>query len=349
MALASRLTDLLTRGAFRLPQAVLTKLDRHPVVNRHGDHLAPELHLLLKLAERGPHTPISAVTPESVRATLSAQAAMSAETFAPFAIEEQLSIPGPAGPIAATRYRAGRAQTPALVLYFHGGGWVAGDRATTESPVRLLAREAGVDVLSVEYRLAPEHPYPAAVEDTRAAWDFAVASAPGWGIDPGRIAIAGDSSGANLAAVLTNSLRSAEVAPAYQLLWFPVTDVSRAAAEHHDDSYTEFASGFFLTPAYLDWYTEHYVGAPSSSDPKVSPLLEPDLAGVPPTFISVAGFDPLRDQGLAYAKRLREAGVVVTEHRAGSMIHGYTNMTGISRGARAATLEAIVALRTALA
>lgn len=334
----------VVRGFARLPESVVARLGRHAPVNRDGEQLSPEIAVALRVLNRIPGGDFTEHSVEQARRMLTDEALVFADVFPDFAVEEDLLIPSASGPIPATRYRA-TTESKGLVVYFHGGGWVLGSRVSTDSAVRFLATEAGVDVLSVDYRLAPEHPFPAAVEDAEAAWDFAVEHAPGWGLDPHRIVVAGDSAGGNLSAVLSNRLRGRDVVPALQVLLFPVTDLS---TKH--PSYQEFCDGFFLTEKHMDWYRERYLADPADAlDPQASPLLEPDLSGAPPAYVAVAGFDPLRDEGIAYAERLEQAGVPTTLAREGSLIHAFVNITGVSRPAREATTRIARAIAAAMA
>lgn len=268
----------------------------------------------------------------------------------------ELQAQGPLGAIPLRLYKPAGAASGAVagavsegasgalpvLVYFHGGGWVLGSLDSTDSVARFLARYSGVSVLSVEYRLAPEHPYPAAPDDALAAFRFAVAMAPRWGHDPARIAVGGDSAGGNLATVLCQDLlRAGEPLPAFQLLFFPAVDLSRKRP-----SYAEFADGYFLTEAQMDWYTAHYLsGGGSATDPRVSPLLATDLAGLPPAYIAVAGFDVLRDEGEEYARALAAAGVDVALRRHDGLVHAFVNATGLFAAGKEATLEAAGALR----
>jgi acetyl esterase len=248
------------------------------------------------------------------------------------------------GTIGARLYRADARDRDRLVVYFHGGGWTLGSLASADSICRLLARHSGVSVLSVDYRLAPEYRFPAAPDDALAAFRFAGAQAEDWRHDPELIAVGGDSAGGNLAAVLCQDLRTAtETRPAFQLLLYPGTDLSTRRP-----SYAEFAHGFLLTPEEVDWYIDHYLGPQPATDPRVSPLLAEDLAGLPATYVAVAGFDVLRDEDEAYAHKLAAAGVPVALRRHDQLIHGFANLTGFSHASREAMLEACGALRMAV-
>ncbi len=233
-----------------------------------------------------------------------------------------------------------------LLVYFHGGGWVVGDIETHDQPCRLLALHSGAKVLSVDYRLAPEHPFPAAVEDALASFRDAIAKAGALGIDPARVAVAGDSAGGHLAAVCS-ILAAADggPAPAFQLLIYPATDFVETSA-----SRVKFGEGFLLTKENMDWYEEQFLGSGvDRRDPRVSPLHASSLEGVAPAMIVTAGFDPLRDEGEAYARRLRQAGVRCTLRRHPGSVHGFIHVLIAGTTAREALAEMGGALRGALA
>ncbi|UCZ88786.1 alpha/beta hydrolase [Gordonia sp. WA4-43] len=342
LSLPARVQRGLLLAVARIPAGALAVLGRRASVNSDGERVAPELAAIGWANDNVPGlNPFQGEVAQSRAQTDEVGAAM-AEALPPMAVED-LVIDGPAGPIPATRYRS-TTDSAGLLVYFHGGGFVTGSRISHDTFVRRLAHGTGLDVLSVDYRLAPDAPFPAAVEDAVAAWRFAVEVAPRWGLDPARIVVAGDSAGGNLATVVAREVRGEAVTPAFQLLIYPVTD---QAAD--TPSRREFASGYFLTADGIDWFTDRYLpDAAQRSDPRCSPLLADDLSGLPPAHVMVAGFDPLRDEGLAYARRLEEAGVPVTVRREGAMIHGFVNMTLISPGARAAVDRLCAVVREAL-
>lgn len=259
----------------------------------------------------------------------------------------EISIPGPAGPIPARRYVPDGTESPAtsaLLLYFHGGGFVIGDLDTHDSLCRLICRDGGIQVISVDYRLAPEHKAPAAIDDAYAAYRWALDHAAGLGAT--RIVVGGDSAGGNLAAVVAQQARDSELPlPALQLLLYPVTDWSSETR-----SKTLFSDGYFLDKRAMDWFAGHYLdGAEASAeDAVVSPLLSEDLSGLPPALVVTAGFDPLRDEGNRYARAMQDAGVVVDLREERSMIHAFANFFPLGGGSATATSAMISALRAHL-
>ncbi|MEN8159131.1 MAG: alpha/beta hydrolase, partial [Myxococcota bacterium] len=233
---------------------------------------------------------------------------------------------------------------PALV-YFHGGGWVIGSIDTHDGSCRDLANRIGCVVVSVDYRLAPENPYPAAAEDCYAATKWVSENAAAVGVDPGRIAIGGDSAGGNLTAAVALMARD-RGAPAlrHQLLVYPVTD-----ADFSRPSYRENAEGYLLTTKAMEWFWGHYVPDPARrQDAYAAPLRAPDLSGLPPAFVLTAEYDPLRDEGEALAARLEQAGVPTRLTRYEGAIHGFFAMGLLAEVARRAVDDAVAELRQAL-
>jgi acetyl esterase len=223
---------------------------------------------------------------------------------------------------------------------------VIGDLDTHDQPCRYMAREVPALVLAIDYRLAPEHPFPAAVEDAFAAFVMAHSMTERLAADPERIAVAGDSAGGNLAAAVCQLAAASDgPVPAFQALIYPVADYSAKRR-----SYELFATGFFLTSQEMDWYRDHYFASASDrEDPRASPLLAPDLSGLPPAHVVSAGFDPLRDEAEAYAERLRAAGVPTTLRRESDLVHGFINAFGLGGRAGQAMAEIAAALRGGLA
>ena len=256
---------------------------------------------------------------------------------------EDVRIPGPAGPIPARLYapRAGGAPLP-CVAYFHGGGWVQGDLETHHGLCARLAQHADALVVAVDYRLAPEHKFPAAVEDCLAAYQWLRKHARELGGDPARVAVAGDSAGGNLSAVV--SQLTVPSSPTCQALIYPAVDFSYQTESHRDMEH-----GHIIPRDRVLWYTEQYLrDEQDKADLRASPLRAPSLAGQPPTFIVTAGFDPLRDEGDAYARRLREAGVRVDAVCYGGMIHGFMPMGRLIDTGNRAVAHVATTLRQAL-
>ena len=288
--------------------------------------------------------PFDELSVEEARAAIATLSAAAGEGEAVARVENR-TVPGPRGEIPVRVYTpAGSAPFPVLV-YFHGGGWVIGSLETHDGICRHLANAAGAVVVSVDYRLAPEHPFPASGEDAYAATRWVAANAAALGGDPRRIAVGGDSAGGNLAAVVSLMARDRGVPPlVFQLLVYPVTDAPSA----NTASYRENAEGYFLTAKTMHWFWNHYCGkSPDLSDPYLCPLRARDLKHLPPALVVTAEFDPLRDEGEAYAARLREAGSQAHVKRYAGMIHGFFGMGPLLTKAREATKDAAEALRAA--
>jgi acetyl esterase len=263
---------------------------------------------------------------------------------------EDRAIDGPAGPIGLRIYwpptDPGSSAAPPVVVFFHGGGFVMGDLDTHDGTCRQHAVGAGAVVVSVDYRLAPEHPYPAAVEDAWAATAWAADNGVEMGADATRLAVAGDSAGGNIAAVVAQQARDRNGPPlAFQLLWYPSTlwDISLP-------SFTENATAPILDTGAIAAFSRWYAGEVDMSDPPagIAPGRAKSLAGLPPAYIGVAGHDPLRDDGIRYGELLSAAGVPVEVHNADTMVHGYLGYAGVVPAATAGMDRGLAALRAAL-
>jgi acetyl esterase len=262
----------------------------------------------------------------------------------PVAGVEDRKLSGPGGDLPVRIYMPFGEGPFAVLMYFHGGGWVIGDIESSDGLCRSLANAAGCIVVSVDYRLAPEHPFPAAVDDAFHATLWAAANASSFGGDPLRIAVCGDSAGGNLAAVVAQIARDrGEPAIRFQLLIYPVTD---AACD--TPSYSENAEGYFLTREAMHWFWNHYVQKEADrSHPYASPLRAGNLADLPAALVITAEYDPLRDEGERYAERMRAAGTPVQLRRFDGMIHGFFTMGAVIDQGRIAIQQSAAALRTA--
>ncbi|MBV8889978.1 MAG: alpha/beta hydrolase [Alphaproteobacteria bacterium] len=253
---------------------------------------------------------------------------------------------GPGGDVRVRLYRPSpQPDLPGLV-FFHGGGWVIGDIETHDSVCRHLAHAAGCAVVSVDYRLAPEHKFPAAYEDCLAATLWTAETASALGIDPARLAVGGDSAGGNLAAAVAIAVRD-RGAPhlRQQLLIYPATDLGALF-----DSQTRYGEGYLLTRTTMRWFIDQYLRDPEqAAEWRASPLRATDLTRVAPAYVLTAGYDPLCDEGEAYARRLQQAGVPVTHRRAADQIHGFCTMGKIIRAAQTELDEMAAAMKAAFA
>lgn len=252
----------------------------------------------------------------------------------PVASVEDTKFDGPAGPIAVRIYRPEGDGPHPTVAFFHGGGFVIGDLDTHDNQCRWICRETGAVVASFDYRLAPEAPWPAAVEDCVAATRWAAENIDRLGGDPARLAVAGDSAGGNLAAVVAQQVRDGGPALAAQLLIYPATDLTDDQGATYP-SRLENAQGYLLTVDDMLWFSGHYVGGADPADPGISPL-RGDLRGLPPAVVATAEYDPLRDEGEAYAEALRAAGLPVTVRRFDGLIHGFFDLPAVSSAAEQA-------------
>ncbi len=346
-ALAAAVERRVLHRLVNLPPRTQLRLAGGRPVAVDDDVLDPGIQLILTLQRRRGLVTLNAGTPERTRRWMREQARLTAGAPTAVGAVRDLTVDGADGPLPARHYvPPGGGQGRPLLLFLHGGGFVVGDLDGHDEPCRLLCRHADVHVLSVDYRLAPEHPFPAAVEDACAGWRWAYDHAADLGADPDRVAIGGDSAGANLATVAAYlAVRAGGPAPAGQLLIYPPTD-------YHSpwESRKLFADGLLLTAADIEWFHGHYVAADGDPhDVRHSPLRADDLSGMPPAVLVTAAFDPLRDEGEAYADALRAAGTTVVSWRVPGMVHGFLNLTTLSRPAREAVIELAGATRALLA
>ncbi|HEY2160605.1 MAG TPA: alpha/beta hydrolase [Solirubrobacteraceae bacterium] len=342
--LSARLQAVVVRGLAALPDGVLRLLVGRPVVI-DGQRLHVEAQLGVKLLALAGEPDLEHLTVADARARITADAATFEGPKVPVASASDMTVQGAEGLLSARLYIPHGDDTGSLLVYFHGGGFVVGDLETHDNLCRFIATRSGARVLAVDYRLAPEHPFPAPIDDAVAAFRDAAERASELGCDPSRIAVGGDSAGGNLAAGVARIAASeGGPTPAFQLLLYPWLDL---ASERRSQEL--FAEGFYLTRSDLHWYRDRYLTDRSqASDPRCSPIAG-NVGGAAPAYIATAGFDPLRDDGEDYARRLREAGVPAALRRHEGMIHGFANTVAIGHAAREAMLEATGALRMALA
>ncbi len=316
---------LALRALLSLPGAVLRALSGGGVVWVGGRTLDPRVQFLAWQARRAP--PLSSLSPADARIASATALALSAGDPKPGVRVESLSVPGATGQIPARAYRSTH-QDPAapLMVFAHFGGGVLGDLDTADAFCRLLAAGARCPVLSIDYRLAPEHRFPAGQDDMLAAYLWGRDNADRFGAPRGVAAVGGDSIGGGFAAVVAHDLRRAgEPQPALQLLICPALDMA-------DDSpsMTTYAGAWPLSRATLGWFMDHYIGPDDApTDPRLSPLRENDLSGLAPAIVIGAGFDPLLDQGEAYARRLIAAGTPATYRCWDALPHAFTALTGV--------------------
>ncbi len=333
--------------AMGLPPGAVRRLAGRPV-RIDGLQLSPQAQWMLRLQkvarERGAET----MSIPDGRVALLRQAVMAGGEH-PIGEVSERTVRGAEGPLPArlyvprgTRAHAGDEPGP-LLVFFHGGGMIYGDLDSHDALCRFLAEQAGVRVLAVDYRLAPEHPFPAAVDDAWAAFEWVSSNAADYGADPARLAVGGDSAGGHLAA--TTAIRAAvEGVPlAYQLLIYPVTQWAGGSRSRQ-----LFGEGLFLTTEFMDVASEAFLGDHDKDDPRVSVLYADLPEGLAPAYVATAGFDPLRDEGEAYAARLAEAGVPVRQKRYPGEIHGFANLLVTDGSARRGVVEMAAALRDAL-
>lgn len=317
-------TERITRAVIRtlgaLPEPAQRLIAGRPVIV-DGQLLYTEVQMALKLLNALPGSSFEDLPLADARAQIDAEARIFGSAPKVGQVND-ITVPTREGSVNARVYVDDPTRpVDASVVYFHGGGWVLGSLDSTDAVCRFIAANANVAVISIDYRLAPEHPFPAGLHDAIDAYRW-VRAQPQWGEV---VVVAGDSAGGNLSAAVCAATLD-EGAPDYQLLFFPVTDLS---TKHR--SYELFSDGYFLTEKQMDWYRGHYLSDPAqATDPLVSPLFA-DVTGHPPAHVAVSGFDVLRDEGLAYADKLEAGGVATTRQIATGHIHAFVNATGVGK------------------
>ena len=339
--LRARFEKAAFAGALALPEPVKRLLAGRAVV-LDGQTLATETQLTLRLQKVSGLPPVESLPVLQGRDALLHQSLLAGGSLPVGSVRDLRAGDLPAR-LYTPRALLGGGTAP-LLVFLHGGGFIYGDIESHDAPCRLLAERAGVRVLSVEYRLAPEAPFPAAHDDCVAAYRWVVEHADEMDADPQRLAVGGDSAGGNLAAWVALVAAEEGLPCAFQLLVYPTTDA------HHDTASARmFDEGFFLTRRFMDLATSTYVPAGTDlDDPRLSPLNADVPEGLAPAYLCTAGFDPLRDEGEAYARKLVEAGVAVEMHRFPDQIHGFLNIVGVGRTSRRAVEQIADALRRGL-
>ena len=339
MGLQQRAEAVTYRGLLALPERVQRVL-AGPRLVRDGQRLATDVQLTLRLMRVTREPALGDVPIPEGRALLRRQAALAGGTQ-PIGSVRDLDVGGTPGRLYVPR---GATDTGPLLVFLHGGGWVLGDLESHDPLCRFLAEQGQVRVLAVDYRLAPEHPFPAAYEDCLAAYRWTVDHAAELGADPARLAVGGDSAGGTLSASVAIAVAREGLPLAFQLLVYPGTDM-RGGTESRE----LFNDGLVLEQDFMDLAKDAYLPHPRDVvDPRASPMLADLPPGLAPAYVATAGFDPLRDEGEAYARRLAEAGVEVELRRFPDQLHGFVQMVGVGRTMRAAAAEVAGALRAAL-
>jgi acetyl esterase/lipase len=303
--------------------------------------LDPEMKSLLDAMAKAKLPAFHTLTPIAARKQMATQFGQGAAE--PIVEVEDREIPGPGGPVPVRIYKPSSSARLGVLVYFHGGGWVLGNSAMTDQPCRMLANQAGCAVISVEYRLAPEHKFPAAPDDCFAVTKWTAEHGASLGLDPRRIAVGGTSAGGTLAAVVALMARDRGGPPlAFQLLIYPAT-----TSELTSPSQREFADdGYILSRADMEWFWGHYLnGDIDRTNPYACPDFADNLAGLPPALVITAEYDPLRDEGEAYAARLRAGGAPVVLTRYEGVTHGFFGMPSLLKKSRLAIADAAAALR----
>ena len=323
MAVRSRIEKFLALSIARMPEGVARRLGR--AVEVDGQTLDPHLKILLGLNKgRGGFETKGSV--EAARLEYRNMISVLERPEAAADVTHDRTVETDAGKVPVRIYESSKAGARPCIVYFHGGGYVIGDLDTHDGLCRRFSRELSATVIAVDYRLAPENPFPAGADDCVAVTRWVLESAESLGIDPERVALAGDSAGGNFAAVVSQEVPGI----AFQLLIYPGTD-----ARSQTESKTIFATGFGLNKSTTDWFFQTYSQGAERSEPRISPAASTNLAKSPPTHIATAGFDVLRDEGRDFGKLLQEAGIECTMENHSSLSHGFVHFTrlpGCDRG-----------------
>jgi acetyl esterase len=344
-----RLEGALTRqvglGATHLPRLAVAAIGWRKRVTIDGRTLDPQLAAVLQMDELHGSLDVTRYPVRLARRKLEWDLTLLDLPSESGVDVRSFFVAGADGPLPARSYMPFGLRAPSpLVVFFHGGGMVTCGLDTHDAFCRRFVLQAGVRLISVDYRLAPEHPFPAAPDDAVASFRDIAARATELGADPSRLAVMGDSAGGNLSAVVSNRLAREAVHPALQVLIYPATELTGSMASHRS-----FGDGFLLTRRLIDWFMELYL--PNGMDrtvPDASPLHHPDVSAVCPALIYTAGFDPLRDEGKAYADKLTQAGVRAWYRDFGSLVHGFLQLGGAIDAARDAVDEMAADVKAAL-
>lgn len=325
MSIQVQLQGRLLQALSRLPEPVVQRIAGRPIV-RDGMQLAPESHLILTLMRVARETPLDELPVEKARRSLDRQAGSLALNQS-IGVIRNFTLEGRPARLYTPKDLVGSAASPTM-LYFHGGFHTYGSLASHDGALRAFAELAGIQILALDYRLAPEHPFPAGFDDCVAALRWLATNPAEVGADPQRLAVGGDSAGGNLAAATVQALAD-EIDLAFQLLIYPVADF-----ENTSESHRSLGEGFFLTRVAIEQARDRYTPDPAARlDPRATILNGLISPRTPPTLVATAGFDPLRDEGNAYAKKLADAGVDVELRQYDDMIHGFfSQVTAGQRG-----------------